>query len=495
MPEFRISNRLSQQYVTLPASFITEYMPSMKGDYLKLYLYLVYLTQNREVFSLPALADLFECSERDLLRGLSYLQRSSLIEMETDEKGEPCSLTLLPAWEKDSAPAADQDESAQVSTSRSASRTARSENKSGQTGSKQIGSETEELSAESASGAASAGAKASGSRFSQKLPEISSGSAAEPSSADPVKASLEESHTPVLPYESHVTQGLNGWGTVASVSRGEQTSPEAIRSMITGHSGSTSPLKVTPAPVPEPEELPHLLQDPRDPKEADLVVNVIEEYIGRPMTRREEEKTRDYYMMLGQNFDLTICLFEYYIDLKGRENISFNYLDKIAKEWKTKGYKSDQEPRELLAKRKKDSARREYELTIQRHLGIREILPVHVPYVDRWRDEYKIPQEVLVIALDEAAKNGHSSLDYADAILKQWSEKKIWTEAEALQALEDFRNKGKAQRQAHKEQQDAPRPRKTTMHNFTERKESPESYNDLLRIRFSEDPEGSESEE
>lgn len=486
MSQFRISNQFSQQYVTLPASFITRTMPSMKGDYLKLYLYLVYLTQSRELFALPKLADLFECGERDLLRGLTYLKREGLILMETDEQGEPVSLTLLPVVSGAEAFPEDEEDldSSESSTAASERRSSVASESSSSASSKRSSSagESRNASSEGRTGssegrnASSEGrTSASGTRFSKKLPEMPSGSQTEGTKASyESTASTKESHTPVMPYETYVTQNENGWGTVSSA-RGEAEDSSSIHAVITGHAGSTSPLKLTPAPDADPASKPHLLQEPDDPEEVSLVIKLVEGLLQRTLSMREAEKITDYYMMLDQNLDLIVCLFEYCIDQKGR-GVPFNYLDVVARDWKLKGYKSDREVKEINARTKKDQARKEYELVIRRHLGIREILPVHEKFVNRWRDEWKIPQEVLIPVLDTAAKNAGSPIDYADSILQTFYEKNIRTAEQARRELDAFNASYHAAGEA------TSRPKKTSMHNFTERRESEDAFNDLISI-------------
>lgn len=57
----------------VPNIFIDEYMRQANGEYVKIYLYLLRnLNQSAQNVSLSAIADHFDCTERDILRALKY---------------------------------------------------------------------------------------------------------------------------------------------------------------------------------------------------------------------------------------------------------------------------------------------------------------------------------------------------------------------------------------------------------------------------------------
>ena len=86
----------SNQVTCISNIFIDEYMPSANGEYVKLYLYLLRcLTVPGMDCSLTHIADIFECSLRDLNRALVYWERMGLLELTYNNEMLLCGITLL----------------------------------------------------------------------------------------------------------------------------------------------------------------------------------------------------------------------------------------------------------------------------------------------------------------------------------------------------------------------------------------------------------------
>lgn len=65
--------------------FIDTYMPSADGSYVKVYLYLLRsLGQPAIDITIPHIADILECTERDVIRALCYWERTGLISVTRD---------------------------------------------------------------------------------------------------------------------------------------------------------------------------------------------------------------------------------------------------------------------------------------------------------------------------------------------------------------------------------------------------------------------------
>lgn len=86
-----------QDSILLPNRFIDDYMPEANGEFVKIYLYLLrILSQAPASFTLSQAADLFNCTERDILRGLKYWDKEKLLSLELDESGNISAISLLP---------------------------------------------------------------------------------------------------------------------------------------------------------------------------------------------------------------------------------------------------------------------------------------------------------------------------------------------------------------------------------------------------------------
>ena len=82
----------------VPNIFIDEYMRQANGEYVKIYLYLLRnLNQSAQNISLSAIADHFDCTERDILRALKYWEKLRLFRLEFDEDQNLAGIRVLSA--------------------------------------------------------------------------------------------------------------------------------------------------------------------------------------------------------------------------------------------------------------------------------------------------------------------------------------------------------------------------------------------------------------
>lgn len=81
---------------TISNRFIDDYMPSANGEYVKIYLYLVRCLSDKEMqFNLSAIEDIFECTNKDVLRALKYWERVGLMALTFDKNKALSEITLL----------------------------------------------------------------------------------------------------------------------------------------------------------------------------------------------------------------------------------------------------------------------------------------------------------------------------------------------------------------------------------------------------------------
>lgn len=79
MAEFQMTNTGYIPATILPDEFIENYMMSANGEYVKIYLYMLYCAKSGKVPSISTLADVFQCTENDIKRALKYWETKGLL--------------------------------------------------------------------------------------------------------------------------------------------------------------------------------------------------------------------------------------------------------------------------------------------------------------------------------------------------------------------------------------------------------------------------------
>lgn len=82
--------------LSVPAWFITEYMPKANGDFVKVYLFLLLTaTRSDANLSIATLADRLFCTESDVIRALKYWDQQGLLSLKMDEKDVPQEVSFV----------------------------------------------------------------------------------------------------------------------------------------------------------------------------------------------------------------------------------------------------------------------------------------------------------------------------------------------------------------------------------------------------------------
>ena len=94
MNTFKIS-RYPQDVTILPNAFLDGYMPHANGEFVKIYLYLLRVSQDpAKSVSLSQIADRMTCTENDVVRAVRYWEKTGLLIVETDEKRNIAGITF-----------------------------------------------------------------------------------------------------------------------------------------------------------------------------------------------------------------------------------------------------------------------------------------------------------------------------------------------------------------------------------------------------------------
>lgn len=90
MTKLTLTNYVQGNATLLENEFIDEHMPKANGEYVKVYLLLLrYLGDPSVELTISRIADILECTEKDVKRALNYWKKQGLLDYETG-KQEPC---------------------------------------------------------------------------------------------------------------------------------------------------------------------------------------------------------------------------------------------------------------------------------------------------------------------------------------------------------------------------------------------------------------------
>ncbi len=96
MEQITLCQKQPFQYTLVQNNFLDHYMINANGEYVKIYLYLLRCLgdeQLRNACSISRFADIFDCTEKDILRALKYWEHAGLLTLQTDA-GRLCRIEL-----------------------------------------------------------------------------------------------------------------------------------------------------------------------------------------------------------------------------------------------------------------------------------------------------------------------------------------------------------------------------------------------------------------
>jgi len=83
-------------YTAIPNCFIEQFMPYAAGEFVKIYIYLLKsVSENKAELSISRIADVFNNTEKDVVRALKYWQRKGLLSLTFDEQNALTSLRIM----------------------------------------------------------------------------------------------------------------------------------------------------------------------------------------------------------------------------------------------------------------------------------------------------------------------------------------------------------------------------------------------------------------
>lgn len=95
MNQITISTENRETFSSISNNFIDYYMTEANGDFVKIYLYLVRLYSNGDAISVSAIADHFNCTEKDVCRAIRYWISVDVLKFKYNKTGEITGIVLL----------------------------------------------------------------------------------------------------------------------------------------------------------------------------------------------------------------------------------------------------------------------------------------------------------------------------------------------------------------------------------------------------------------
>ena len=202
-----------------------------------------------------------------------------------------------------------------------------------------------------------------------------------------------------------------------------------------------------------------------------MLLFVIEQYMGRPLSTKETNSIVYFYDGLKLSTDLIEYLFEYCVEHNKK---SINYIEKVAISWASKNIHTIAEAKE------ETSNHTDYVYQIMKAFGLsnREPAQHEKAMIAKWADTYCFDTDMIIEACNRTIKAIHQpSFEYADTILANWKNSNV-------SSLEDVKKADAAYAAGNNikpKQTASSKPANNRFNNFQQRdKKSDDWYNSLL---------------
>lgn len=150
-----------------------------------------------------------------------------------------------------------------------------------------------------------------------------------------------------------------------------------------------------------------------------MLLFVIEQYMGRPLSTKETNSIVYFYDGLKLSTDLIEYLFEYCVEHNKK---SINYIEKVALSWASKNIHTIAEAKE------ETSNHTDYVYQIMKAFGLsnREPAQHEKAMIAKWADTYCFDTDMIIEACNRTIKAIHQpSFEYADTILANWKNSNV----------------------------------------------------------------------
>ncbi len=170
-----------------------------------------------------------------------------------------------------------------------------------------------------------------------------------------------------------------------------------------------------PAPAPEVSNL----QQYKSRKEFKELLFVTEQYLGKTLSGTDVDTIAYFHEALHMSTDLIEYLIEYCVE-NGHKSI--HYIRKVALSWHERGISTVEEAKAGTLTYNRNC------YSVLNAFGIKGRAPAasELTYIKKWNEEYGFSPDIIAEACSRTINTIHQpSFDYADTILKSWSEKNV----------------------------------------------------------------------
>ena len=162
-------------------------------------------------------------------------------------------------------------------------------------------------------------------------------------------------------------------------------------------------------------------------EDAQQILFVAEQYLGKQLTRKDMETVLFIYDTLGFSSDLIDYLIQHCVE-KGKKD--FRYIEKVALAWADQGISTPKEAQEISKQYDKTV------YTIMKSLGKNNApAPKEMEYINKWTKEYGFLLDVIQEACDKTVlTTDNHRFAYADGILTKWYQAGVHHKSDIPQA-------------------------------------------------------------
>lgn len=224
--------------------------------------------------------------------------------------------------------------------------------------------------------------------------------------------------TPVLSFirPASVLTGRNSNAAMQTVSN-TTASSDSLEKVRYGIVDASSISKYSAQPVAKVPQRPQYTTDDlkifNNTEEAQQLLFIAEQYVGRQLTRYDMETILFMYDKLGFSADLIDYLVQHCVE-RGKKD--FRYMEKVAIAWAEQGITTPKEAQESSKIYDKTV------YTIMKALGKNTApAPIELEYINKWTKEYGFLLDVIQEACDKTVMTTDKNrFAYADGILRKW---------------------------------------------------------------------------
>lgn len=387
MDNIRLYSNIINTETHVSNRFIDEYMVEANGEFVKVYLYLLRCLNSANCnCSISNIADLFNHTEADIIRGIKYWEKQGLIAVEYGANEEIISLNMVSLTNKTSEPVSPADSQAAIA-----------QNLQNIAGSQTTITQNIQNIADPQT------------TITQNIQNI----------ADP-QATITQSHQNISDPQTTITQNHQNI-TDSQININNCASVRLER--------------INKASVKKEYTLDEIKTFKNDPDISELFF-ILEVYLKHPLSSSDINTILYWYDELHFTADLIVHLVEYCLS---KNHSSIKYMDKVALNWAEHNITTVEQAKEISA------AHSQIYYTVLKALGIsgRNLVTSEMEFLNKWTKTYLFDNEIIEEACRRTISAIHQpSFEYTDTILSNWFKNQVHTLSD-IKRLDEIYSKNK----------------------------------------------------